>query len=214
MKRTLILLIIVLSLSGIFAQSKGITLLKSVVLPGWGQISIDRDYGYGFLAAEVGIIGSMFYLSSEQKLSKQESYEYAMQFAHIRPSDYDPMYFSHLSRYNSSGFGGGGYNAMIRQKAIESFPDDPQTQQEYIDSHIYSDEMAWNWDSSGDRGTYSKMRIHTQDIKDYAQIATGLLIFNHLVSGIDILRLGNIESSRFSLGLKERQPLLMLDLTF
>ena len=103
---------------------------------------------------------------------------------------------------------------MIRQQAIEHFPGDSQAQQEYIDSNIYSDEMAWNWDSSADRGNYSKMRIRTQDLKDYAKIATGIMIFNHLVSGIDILRISGVESSRFSLGMKDRQPLLMLDISF
>lgn len=214
MKRMLVLFLLLVSLSGIFAKSKGLTFLQSAIIPGWGQISLDKDYGYGMLAAEVGIIGSMFYLSNEQKLSKQEAYEYAMQFAHIQDGDYDAEYFSHLSRYNSSGFGGGGYNAMIRQQALENFPADPQAQQDYIDTHAYSDEMAWNWDSSNDRGKYSKMRIHTQDLKDYAKIATGLMIFNHLVSGIDILRIGGVESSRFSMGLKDKQPLLMLDITF
>lgn len=214
MKRYLPLILLLLLSSFCFAQSKGVTFLKSAILPGWGQLSLDRDYGYGMMAAEVGIIGSMFYLANEQKLSKQESYEYALQFAHIQPGDYSPEYFSHLSRYNSSGFGGGGYNAMIRQEALEQFPSDPLAQQAYIDSHAYSDEMAWNWDSSADRGKYSKMRIHTQDLKDYAKIATGIMIFNHLVSGIDILRIKNIESSHLSIGMKRKQPLLMLDLSF
>lgn len=212
-KHYLIILLTLLAMSS-FCQTKGLNFAKSLVLPGYSQITNGKSYGYAMLAGEVAIIGSMLYLKTEQRLSKQESYEYAIEFAHIRPGYYDEVYFSHLSRYDSSGFGGGGYNAMIRQKAIQNYPDDPVMQQQYIDANIYSNDMAWNWDASSKRGDYSKMRIHTQDLKDFASIATGVLILNHFVSGFDALRISNDVKANLSLGLKEHQPLLRLDVTF
>ncbi|HPS37807.1 MAG TPA: hypothetical protein PL124_00180 [Candidatus Cloacimonadota bacterium] len=214
MKRIILLMLILIIVVSAFSQTSKVPFLKSIVVPGWGQLSSGRDYGYAMLAGEVAIIGSMLYLGTEQKLSKQEAYEYAMEFAHIRPGDYEDTYLGHLSHYDSSGYGGGGYNAHIRELAIENYPNDPIMQQQYIDNNIYSDEMAWNWDSSGDRGTYSKMRIHTQDLKDFSKIAVGVMILNHLVSGIDALRFGKDNNSGLSIQMRGDRPVVSLDISF
>ncbi len=203
-------LLIVLSVS-LAAESRGLKFLQSLAVPGLSQVRSGRDYGYAMLAAEAGIISGILFLNAEENLKAQEYYEYALKFAHIQPGDYPDQYFRDLSRYDSSGFEAGGYNADVRQKAMQLYPDDPIAQQIYIDENIYPDDYAWNWDSSDNRGSYSEIRIQTQDLRDYGSIAIGVLIVNHLISGIDAL-LQKPDNSQVYLDIKDRHPMLMLSL--
>ncbi|MGC9362881.1 MAG: hypothetical protein ACP5F3_08130, partial [Candidatus Syntrophosphaera sp.] len=161
---TFLLIIISASLA---AESRGLKFLQSLAVPGLSQVHSGRDHGYAMLAAEAGIIAGILFLNAEENLKEQEYYEYALKFAHIQPGDYPNQYFRDLSRYDSSGFEAGGYNADVRQTAMQLYPDDPIAQQIYIDENIYPEDYAWNWDSSDNRGSYSEIRIQTQDLRDY-----------------------------------------------
>lgn len=212
MKRFLIIISIVLLTLTLSAQSKGLEFLKSLAVPGLSQVINGRAYGYGMMAAEVGIISGMFYINNERNLKARESYEFAIKNAHINPGTYSDQYFRNLSRFNSSGFEAGGYNARIRQTAMDLYPNDPVAQQQYIDTNAYGDDMAWNWDSPTLRGEYSKIRIKTQDLRDYGKIAVGVLILNHLVSGIDVLRyFSETTRSQVYFDIQDQHPMLMLD---
>ncbi len=212
MKPYLLLLISILLVPGLCARSRGSDFLQSLLVPGLSQVRSGRNYGYAMMASEVGIISTMFYLSTERQLKTQEYYEYALKFAHIEPGTYSDQYYRDLSRFNSSGFEAGGYNAMIRQQAIQLYPNDPIQQQLYIDENIYPDDYAWNWDSVEHRGAYSKIRIKTQDLRDYGTLAVGVLIVNHLISGVDVLRShSETKRSQVWLDIKDRHPMLMLN---
>ncbi|MDP2172791.1 MAG: hypothetical protein Q8M98_11795 [Candidatus Cloacimonadaceae bacterium] len=188
MKRNIIIILILISALGLSAQSKGLQFLQSLAVPGLSQVRNGKSYGYAMMTSEVGIISTLIVLNQEQQLREQEYYEFAIRHAHIAPRDYEDQYFRDLSRYNSSGFEANGYNAMIRQRAINLYPNDPAGQQQYIDENIYPEDYAWYWDSSGHRGQYSQIRIKTQDLRDYGKMAIGVLILNHLISGFDVLR--------------------------
>jgi hypothetical protein len=185
-----ITVLIILSSSFLSAKPYVISpLLKSALLPGWGQLSLDRSYGYGMLVSETLIWSADFYNSNEQKLKDRQSYEHALKFAHINPGNYDSQYYRDLARYDTSGFSAGGYNAMIRTTAQNLYPDNLAAQQQYIDINAMPDAMSWQWDDFTYRKKYASMRNQILDLKDKAQIITGLLIANHLISTIDMLRL-------------------------
>jgi len=187
-------------------------LLSSLVIPGSGQISHNQKQGYVMLASEVLLWSASYYTSNEISLQNRSTYEYALKFAHIYPGSYDSQYYRDLAKYNSSGYEAGGYNAMIRQQAIQLYPNDPIQQQLYIDENIYPDDYAWNWDSVEHRGAYSKIRIKTQDLRDYGTLAVGVLIVNHLISGVDVLRShSETKRSQVWLDIKDRHPMLMLN---
>ncbi|MBP7205985.1 MAG: hypothetical protein KBA54_05645 [Candidatus Cloacimonetes bacterium] len=213
-RKYLLSLILLLALTiGLTAESAGLQLLQSLALPGLSQVRHGRNYGYGMLAAEAGIISSMLYLNQETGLKTRESYEYALKFAHIEPGEYQDSYLRDISRFNSSGFEAGGYNASVREEAIRLFPHDPQQQQIYIDENIYLDDQAWNWDSVDNRGEYVRIRTEAQNLRDYGMVAVGVLIVNHLISGIDVLRYSARDrQAQVYLGIKDRSPMLMLDL--
>lgn len=195
--------------AGLSAQSKGGQFLKSLIVPGLSQVSEGRDYGYAMMLSEISIISGMVYLNSEERLKARESYEFALRYAHIRPGSYNESYFRDLSRYNSGGFDADGYNAKVRRDAMSLYPNNPVAQQQYIESNAYPEEMYWAWESPDLRAQYSKIRIKTQDLRDFGQIAVGVLILNHLISGIDVLRYHSEDRrSQISVGLKGKQPIL------
>ncbi len=210
--RRLILLLICLSILASLAAREKASVLKSLLVPGWGQISAGHDYGYAMLGAELGIIGSLFYLNSESDAFKQDSYEYAIKFAHLNPADYDNDFFNHLARYESSGFDAGGYNAWVLKTAMDLYPYDPVQQQEYIQANSYGADRYWYWDGSEHRSKYNKLRNRSQDYLDYAKEAGGVLILKHLVGVVDVLRL-NAEKRRsyISFDMMDKTPLLQVN---
>ncbi|HOD17520.1 MAG TPA: hypothetical protein PLF50_02040 [Candidatus Cloacimonadota bacterium] len=164
-------------------------LLKSALIPGWGQLSLNHSYGYAMLTAEILCWSDYYYATTEQDLKERSSYEYALKFAHINPGKYSSQYYRDLAKFNSSGFDAGGYNAMVRQEAINLFPADLAAQQQYIEEKGIPADKAWNWDSISNRNKYAAMRKDILELKDQAQIITGVLIANHIFSSIDMLRL-------------------------
>jgi len=185
------LLTILIASACLIIQAKVYTInpiAKSLLVPGWGQASQGHNYGYAMLTSEALIWSAYFYNSNEKSLKDRESYEYALKFAHIAPGHYSSDYYRTISKYSSSGFNAGGYNAMIRQSAIGEYPQDPIAQQAYIDQNKMPDNRSWEWDASNNRKNYSNMRKNILEIKDRAQIMTGLIIANHLISGIDMFR--------------------------
>lgn len=208
----LILLVLGVSLA---AESTALQMAQSLVLPGLAQVRHDHKYGYAMLAAETAIISSMFYFSQETALKKRASYEYALKFAHIFPGDYDEAYLRDLSRYNSSGFEAGGYNAMVREEAMRLFPHDPAQQQIYIEENMYPDELAWNWDDKDNRAAYVQIRTQTQNLRDYGKVAVGVMIVNHLISGLDVLRFNaRDKEAQVYFSMKDKIPMLMLNLSW
>ncbi len=209
------LILVIVACTTLSAETKGRLLLKSLLIPGWGQVSLDRNYGYAMMTAEVGIISSLFYLDNEEQLKKTEAYEYALKYAHIQPGTYSAEYYAHLSKYSSSGYDAGGYNAMIRQAAIAEYPGDPEAQTAYINQHIYTDDYAWNWDDTSNRRKYGSIRADINNYQDYAKMVSGVMILNHLVSAVDILRMkADNPRTQLSFGVLNQHPILMLDYHF
>ncbi|MDD3143719.1 MAG: hypothetical protein PHG32_05930 [Candidatus Cloacimonetes bacterium] len=197
------------------AEGTGLQLVQSLVLPGLSQVRHGRNYGYGMLTAEAALISSLLYLNEEAQLKTQEYYEYALKYAHITPGDHADSYLRDLSKFNSSGYEAGGYNAWVRQEALRLFPQDPAQQQIYIDENIYLDDQAWNWDSVDNRGQYVQIRTEAQNMRDYRMLAVGVMIVNHLISGIDVLRYNAKDNkAQVWLDIKDRRPMLMLGLEF
>lgn len=162
-------------------------LARSLVLPGWGEVYMGDNRGYVFMAAEVLLWASYFYCLEESDLNETASYEYALEYAHIQPGDYDEEYFLHLQKYNSSGFESGGYNENIRRLAITLYPDDPDAQQAYIENNMYGSGEAWHWDSRQSRSYFTQLRNDVVHFNDYATTVTGVIVVNHIISGLNAL---------------------------
>lgn len=212
-KHTLILLLCMLSISGAWAQKKDF--LLSLAVPGFSQVKSGKSYGYAMLAAEAALIGTSLYLGSEADLLMDRSYTHALKFAQVNPADYGSDFFKNLGKYNSSGFDADGYNATIRREAQRRYPGDPSLQQLYIEENAYGEDRYWKWESAAKRADYNRMRNDSQDLESYGKLVAGVLILNHLVSGIDILRSQAQERrTQLSMELHQSTPMLKLSLKF
>jgi hypothetical protein len=212
-KHTLIILLCLLSVSGAWAQGKDF--LLSLAMPGFSQVRQGKSYGYAMLAAEAALIGTSLYLGSEADLLMDESYTYALKFAQINPADYGPEYLKNLGKFNSSGYDADGYNATIRRQAQNLFPGDPTAQQNYIAEHAYGEELYWKWENAGKRAEYNRMRNTSQDLESYGKLVVGVLILNHLASGIDVLRSSaQKRRTQLSMDLQDNVPILKLSVKF
>ncbi|MCB5261761.1 MAG: hypothetical protein LHW64_02445 [Candidatus Cloacimonetes bacterium] len=209
----LIILLCILSISGLWAQGKDF--LFSLAVPGFSQVMNGKSHGYVMMAAEAALIGTSLYLSSEADLLMDESYSYALKFAELNPADYDTEFLKNLGKYNSSGFDADGYNAMIRREAQAIFSDSPDSMQIYIEDHSYGEDQYWRWESAGRRADYNRMRNNSVDLESYGKLVVGVMILNHLVSGMDVL-ISHSQKRRtqLSMGIHRNAPMLKLTLRF
>jgi hypothetical protein len=186
-KKYIILLLVILFSVPILADSYSFSPLKSAILPGWGQISNDHKAGFIHLGLEVAFVSSLIYFSNEATIKQDQSVSYAIKYAHINPINHPESYYKTIGRYSSSYYEAGGYNQEVLNDAIANNPGDPIAQQNYINENAIPDDLNWRWDSKSNRFKYNELRQDYFFNQDYAKIATGVLVANHVFSFLDML---------------------------
>lgn len=164
-------------------------MLRSALIPGWGELSAGNKSGFIFLASEVLLLSSRFYFAEEADLKTKASYNFAVKYAHINPDlDLSDDYYYHMTRYISSSFETGGYNANIVEIAKVLYPDDLLAQTQYIEENAYSDDDYWGWDDEFKQKEYSILRKRITQYGDYVKAITGAVIANHIFSALNAFR--------------------------
>lgn len=216
----ILLIIAVLSTGTLFAQEKikpGLNMLKSAVVPGWGQLSLDKNYGYGFLLVETGFWTLNWYYNSESNNKEEASIKYAAKYADINTDmNYSEQFYEDMRHYISSGYDDGGYNSWVASEAAELYPDDPLAQQEYIEMNSYDNDHYWKWEDADNQRQYSVYRKRIEEYSDYLKVLGGAIAANHIISAFDALRLSNLmKRMQFGVGFNsEKTPLLSCTIKF
>ena len=149
-------------------------LLKSMVLPGWGEHSLNvHKRGYALNSSELFFWVSYAALLYFGNSAEQDMQSYAAVHAGIETGGKDIYYYTDIGNYNTIH----DYNA---QKARDRnfgamYPD--------------TDEYFWAWDSESTRREFDKMRYDSQRLIHSASFALGGLIVNRIVSMIDVIAL-------------------------
>ena len=99
------------------------------------------------------------------------------------------------------------------RKLSRLYPSDPDAQQAYIDANGYDEDHYWKWESPANRSEYASMRHQMQNLQDYGKIAVGVLIVNHIISGMDALIFGRFISRKPG-SKSTTTPSLMLSMEF
>lgn len=186
-KKILILLVVITLALPLFANNYSFSPLKSLLLPGWGQLATSNNAGYYHIGLEVAIISSLVYFNNEANVKKNQSINYAIQYANINHTHKGDDYLRMIGRYSSSYYEPGGYNQQVLSQAITAYPGDPIRQQEYIDNNAISDDYSWSWSSDNNRFKYNDLRKEYYYNQDYVTIFTGVIIANHIFSFVDML---------------------------
>ncbi|MCK5786870.1 MAG: hypothetical protein KAH54_09980 [Candidatus Sabulitectum sp.] len=179
MKRTFLVLLLVST--ALLGADKG-TVLRSIVLPGWGQMHAGHSTrGTIFMGLEASIWtgAGVSYL---QGLFNRDDYRnLAMEQAGIDVSSLDRDFQNDVGDFSSSS----EYNDYIRSLARYYYPDDPEAQQNYFDNHSRFGSDGWNWSSAEAREDYDDaLRISREWFRRTAYVAAFALV-NRAVSAID-----------------------------
>jgi hypothetical protein len=195
----------------------GVNFLKSAIVPGWGQLSLNKDYGFGFLAMEACFWSMNYYYNDESDSKADASRKYAIKYGDIDPlMKYSTQFYEDMRKYQSSGYNEGGYNAHIVKEAAKEFPDDPLAQQKYISEYAYDEDHYWNWETSNNKREYGIYRKRIEQYADYLKVLGGAIAANHIFSAFDALRLSN-HMKRVQFGVdfnSENTPLLSCSIKF
>ncbi|MBL7066913.1 MAG: hypothetical protein ISS29_03530 [Candidatus Marinimicrobia bacterium] len=151
-----------------------ILLLKSLILPGWGEHSLQyQKRGYVLNSTELGLwIGHavlIFYGRSVEKDMKA----YAATHAGIDPKGKDEYYFTDIGNYMN----------------LYDYNDQKLRYRQFANLYPETGDYFWAWDSEDSREKFDQKRIDSQKAFHAASFALGGLIINRIISMIDIIAL-------------------------
>ncbi len=193
--KTFIFLIIGITLimcQSVFAiNPTALAFLKSLAVPGWGELENGNKTGYIFIVSEVSLWTGHFLYKNESKLKEIAYYEYALKYAHICQGSYPEQYYDDLAHYNNSNV----YNETIWDEARTKYPDDEEKQLEYYNNHKYTEDYIWDWDSRENRTQFGVLRTQATDYDDKAKVMIGGIILNHIISAINSARISYPDKS-------------------
>ncbi len=90
-------------------------------------------------------------------------------------------YYKALERYDNAE----QYNEDVRREARDLYPNDPDAQHRYYESHGYFGVSAWDWSGDSARYDYWRTRKSGRTALLRAQFVTGALVLNRLASLVD-----------------------------
>jgi hypothetical protein len=198
--------------------------LRSLVVPGWGQLELGQRRGWAYLALEAA--GWAIFIDRHRGgASLRNDYrDLAWTTARLQSGtrvDGDFAYYERLSKWTRSGaFDGdperlgiqpeedptafnGSIWALARSiygvPATGAQPDDPGYERAlaYYVARAYGPELLWDWTSApGEQEAFTGLISASDDRFRQATTALGALIANHLVSAIDAYISGSTEGRR------------------
>lgn len=180
MRRSVFLLTAILTLTA-SAADKG-TVLRSVVLPGWGQMHAGHTTrGTVFMGLEAGIWTGVGISYLQGIFSRDDYRNLAMEEAGIDVSSRDNDFQDDVGNFSSSE----EYNDYIRSLARYYYPDDPEAQQEYFDRNARYGADGWSWSGAGARENYSDALRDSREWFRRTTYVAAFALVNRAVSAID-----------------------------
>jgi len=161
---------------------RGGAILASMALPGTGQMmlgSARRGEALLWLDGALWALWSGF--SWYGSAREHDARLFAGREAGADLTQKESRYYKALERYDNAD----EYNEGVRADARDMYPDDPQLQHDYYQSHGYFGKQAWNWSSDSTRYDYWATRKSGRTAALRAQFAAGALLLNRLASVVD-----------------------------
>ena len=176
-KKITYLIIFILLFEGAYAEGKN-ALLKSLILPGWGEKAMGEESRSKILMyTDIAIIFTHLMGKSFENWYIDEYSGYAELYANADMNTKDYAFVLNMSSYNS----------------MDEYNQDMSNQRNW--NSIYDDSnYNWNWDSTDNRYKFNDMREKSVIAKKFAEFAIAGLIINRFVSFVDVLYLKNLES--------------------
>lgn len=149
-------------------KRQGVAFMKSLLLPGWGQLSEGRKIkGYIFLAAETSLIGSMISFITYKGWLEDDYKAYAAQYAGVS-GNRDHVYYVNVGNWMT----------------VDDYNQQRLRFREFDDMYT-APEDAWSWNSESNRVYFRNLRVDADRAGQLAMLMVGGLLINHLLSAID-----------------------------
>lgn len=170
-------------LSNFHSPSRGKAFLLSFLLPGLGEYYAgSKKMAKVFLGTEVALWTTFFSFRIYGDWRKDDYKNFAIAHAHINPTGKNHDYFVDIEHYDDIR----AYNQSKLQKR--------EVDKLYPDNKEYS----WKWDSKKNRLKYEQIRMSSDRAFSNSVLVVGVVVLNHLVSGIDAMRVARKADKKIS----------------
>ena len=149
-----------------------ITLLKSLIVPGWGEHSLGfNKRGYIFNSSDIFLWITYAALRMQANALDKNMLAYATLHAGISPGVKDAVFYTDIGNYNTIY----EYNEQkLRYRQVSAVYDE-------------SGEYFWAWDSESSRKEFDEIRLKGGVMKRNASFIVGALVVNRIISVFDII---------------------------
>ena len=162
-------------------ESKLDPVIKSLIIPGWGQKTLGKPKRARlFNYIESGILITLASSSTFSNIEKKNYKAFASRHAAISSSGKDHKYWVDIGNYNS----------------IENYNDEHLRNREMDDLYPDDEKWSWDWDLESNRKIFENKRIRADQLELFATFSIGALVLNHLISSIDALYLKKVSSNK------------------
>lgn len=170
----------------------------SLMVPGLGQMMQgQKSKAQVFFVVEGAVWVSYFGFNYFGKRIDFSARAFAIDHSGANPTRRDDEYFDALEDYLSSS----DHNLEVERQASLFYPNDPQLQQEYINTNAYFGDDEWAWDTLPNRTYYWERRREAREHRRRASFMPGFAILNRIVSVIDVLLF--TEEEKFGIDTRE-----------
>ena len=201
-KFTVLFVSIMILLPGITGADSGSrkgAMLRSAVLPGWGQMHLGHNTrGLVFIGLDVLTWAGVGLSYLEGTFNRDDYNWLAMSEAGISVSGRSSEFLDDISDFSSSA----EYNDYIHRLARYYYPDDPDAQRNYFESHALYGEDGWNWSNDAARNQFADRLKESREWFRRSLYIAAFALVNRAVSVIDASLLD------------ERQPGIYTSLVF
>ena len=164
-----------------FSYASGGNVLRSLLIPGWGESKMNHSSrAKFFFTTEILIIGTHFLGKSFNSSYIDQYTGFAELHAGVDMDGRDYEFIIDMSNHDSMS----DYNHYM---AIHHYEDPDQYQ-------YNSSTEDWNWDSTDNRLKFDKLRENSLVAEMVADFALAGLIINRIVSVVDVMYLRKKES--------------------
>ncbi len=146
--------------------------LRSLVLPGWGQRTLGADrWARRFVVAEAGLWLSMAAANKWAAVNRDDYRSYAAQYAGVANRSRPDIYYFRLGAWDNMG----EYNQdQLRRRNIAAV-------------YVTGSDADWDWEGLAHRQRYRELRRSSLRWDQATTIALSGLVVNRVLAAINIL---------------------------
>ncbi len=174
---TLATLLVLSTIQGLSAQQQGESVrkgavLRSLLLPGWGQRTLGADgWARRFVVAEAGLWLSMAAANKWAGVNRDDYRSYAAQYAGVSNRFRPDIYYFRLGAWDN----------------MEEYNQDQLRRRNITAVYITGSDADWDWEGPVQRRRYRELRRSSLRWQQTATVALSGLVVNRVLAAINIL---------------------------